>query len=374
MKVLFCLDFYHPNTQGFVTGLLDAGHAVAMVAYKKWFVEEYDPRLQYSTMKLSRLNVSRFFKHNIKKRRYAIPSLRNFNQKLNDFQPDVVVVKYISAPMLFMTTLCRMKGIPVVLYSPRSPRPTRKHRVRYDALAALGLVPKHYFLVAVGGHTNTLQPGETCLPYTMPVAPTAWRRSYRQTAPLRILAVAKLVEARKNNAMLVRTLAPILRDGRAVLTIIGVLNEENDVYRNLLAEIRRQDVLESVTIRANVPRPDCLAAYEAHDLFVLPATREAAGMVILEALAGGLPTIASDTAGLSICVQDGFNGYRFRDGDFDDLREKVTYFLDNPREVARMGQNAVADAHATYSPEQFVNNFTALLEQWFGGRWGHKES
>lgn len=366
MRILWQTDRYHPNLQGFITGLLDYGHNVRMIAYGAWSDEYYDPRLEYCRLKLSRLNIARLSKSKIRRRRYAIPSLRMINRELKTFQPDLVVLKYISGPVLFFSLFCRVRGIPTLLYSPRSPKPTRKHRIRYNILARLGLLPKAYFLVAISGHVTWLLPGEICLPYAMTPDPRARRRTYRTSPPVHVLSVAKLSESRKNNAMLVRSLAPWLRAGQIELTLIGRTQPDNPVYENLRQEIATQQVEAAVTIYTNLERSACLDHYFLADVFVLPSTGEAAGIVILEALAAGLPTICSDTAGLSFCVTEGETGFTFADNDPDDLARKVAYFVDRPAEIARMGQNAVAAVEQQYSPEGFVRRFHDLVRDRLG--------
>jgi glycosyltransferase involved in cell wall biosynthesis len=368
MRVLFYTSRYHPNMQGYVHGLLNAGHTVAMIANKTWQDEYHDPRLMYWRIRTSRFNVAGLSRNSVKRRRYLIPDMRFVNRIFDDVAPDVVLLPYISVTVFFFNALCRIKKIPTVLYSDRSPLPTRTHRIRYKALAALGLVPKHYFVSAVGGHLNHLLPGEICLPYTISPDPRADGRSYRTSHPIRILCVGKLVESRKNNAMLVRALAPDLLAGRARLTIVGLLRAENDVYRDLRKEISRQGVDDAVTINPDLPRSACLDAYLDHDLFVLPSTREAAGYAILEAQAAGLPVICSDTAGLSVTIEGGHNGLTFRDNDPTDLHAKITHFLDSPPEIPRIGQNAFHRVRDTYSPEGFVRRFTECLHAWFGDR------
>ena len=48
--------------------------------------------------------------------------------------------------------------------------------------------------------------------------------------------------------------------------------------------------------------------YGASDLFVLPTQYEAWGLVIVEALACGVPVITTDIAGASVAITDGFSG------------------------------------------------------------------
>jgi UDP-glucose:(heptosyl)LPS alpha-1,3-glucosyltransferase len=57
------------------------------------------------------------------------------------------------------------------------------------------------------------------------------------------------------------------------------------------------------------PRPDSERWYGVADAVVLPTRYEPFGNVHLEALASGVPVVASDRAGGAELIQDGMNGY-----------------------------------------------------------------
>ncbi|HSM13403.1 MAG TPA: glycosyltransferase family 4 protein, partial [Thermoanaerobaculia bacterium] len=86
--------------------------------------------------------------------------------------------------------------------------------------------------------------------------------------------------------------------------------------------------------------------YRAADLFVLPAVHDASGNVdglpnvILEAMASGLPVVASAISGIPIAVADGETGALVPEGDRAALREAVAGLLSDPGRRARWGDEA----------------------------------
>jgi len=69
-----------------------------------------------------------------------------------------------------------------------------------------------------------------------------------------------------------------------------------------------------------VPYPELPALYGAVDLFVHPAAEERWGVSVEEALAAGLPVVASDRVGAGHdLILPGENGFLYRTGDADDL-------------------------------------------------------
>ena len=81
-------------------------------------------------------------------------------------------------------------------------------------------------------------------------------------------------------------------------------------------------------------------AYAAADVFALPSSSEAQGIVALEAMACGLPVVAAGVGGLLGTIEDGVSGCLVPSGDVEALATRLRELLDNPERRAAMGEQA----------------------------------
>jgi 1,2-diacylglycerol 3-alpha-glucosyltransferase len=70
-------------------------------------------------------------------------------------------------------------------------------------------------------------------------------------------------------------------------------------------------------------------AYASSDLFALPSYAEIQPLVLLEALAMGLPAVGTEVGGVPEMIVDGWNGYVLKPGDHEGLAERITRILNN---------------------------------------------
>ena len=76
---------------------------------------------------------------------------------------------------------------------------------------------------------------------------------------------------------------------------------------------------------------------DSFDVLVCPSIwLENAPLVIQEAQAAELPVLVSDRGGMAELVHDGVDGFTFRLGDAEDLRDKMQYIVDNPQKLSAL--------------------------------------
>lgn len=108
--------------------------------------------------------------------------------------------------------------------------------------------------------------------------------------------------------------------GAAELHLIGPVEAG---FQPLLARLASPGVV----VRGPLPGPVLPAEYARADLFCLPSVEEGFGMVILQAMAAGLPVIATTATGLPDADPEGRAGWALPPGDVDALAQTLTAAL-----------------------------------------------
>ena len=93
----------------------------------------------------------------------------------------------------------------------------------------------------------------------------------------------------------------------------------------------------------HLTRPDLAEAYRDSDVFVFPSLVEGMGLVVLEAMACGLPVIVSPN-GPGDLVRDGVDGFVIPIRDPEAIRDRLERLYRDPLLRAEMGRNARARA------------------------------
>ena len=164
----------------------------------------------------------------------------------------------------------------------------------------------------------------------------------------------------KRVADVVRVFARVVAERPARLMLVGDgpdLGPATDLAREL-------GVLDRIRLVGVV---DDVAPYlRGADLLLLPSQTEAFGLVALEALAAGVPVIASRVGGLPEVVQHGVSGYLFPKGDVEGMARQATELLRDRALAKRLGSAGAKLAAEHYPPERIVPRFEELYHRVLG--------
>ena len=124
-------------------------------------------------------------------------------------------------------------------------------------------------------------------------------------------------------------------------------NEGNAYREAVLARVQALGLAEAVHVRAFTLQPE--VAYRALDVSITASVNETYGMVTIEAMATGLPVVASATGGTLEIVADERTGLLFPLLDKAAFCGAINRLLQAPEFAQQLGTQAQAEALATYS-------------------------
>lgn len=163
----------------------------------------------------------------------------------------------------------------------------------------------------------------------------------------RILYLGALIP-RKRLVDLVEALARVA-DGHPSVTLRVVGFDANPTYaarvRNRVQEL---GVAGRVEFLQGLSAEEVLDEYGRAALVVLPSGEETSPMVIGEAMAAGVPVIATNVGGVSFLVDDGVTGYLIEPGDVQTLASRISSLLADPARSAAFGAAGRARAERDF--------------------------
>jgi len=114
-------------------------------------------------------------------------------------------------------------------------------------------------------------------------------------------------------------------------------------------------------------KDDIPGVLSSFTVFVSAARSEPFGLSIVEAMAGGLPVVATASEGALEIIEDGFSGKLVPVDHPESLAAAIDELLDDPSERSRLGRNAVLAAQERYSLERMVSDTERVYREVLAG-------
>lgn len=114
------------------------------------------------------------------------------------------------------------------------------------------------------------------------------------------------------------------------------------IRSNVPAKLRQLFNDPSIRILGPLRGSKLLAAYQSAAVFCLPSVDEGFGMVVLEAMASGLPVVLSSNVGAKEVIREGTDGYIFPVRDVSALADCLTRLYEDQEKRRWMADNALA--------------------------------
>jgi glycosyltransferase involved in cell wall biosynthesis len=187
----------------------------------------------------------------------------------------------------------------------------------------------------------------------------------RGKQPASLLWVARLIEGKHPEAV-VEVARRLKADGyRFELNIIGNGELEGKI-RSLIEEQGLSDCVHML----GAMKPEQVRAYmEKSEIFLFSSDRnEGWGAVLNESMNSGCAVVASHAIGsVPFLLDNGKNGYIYKNGDMDDMYQKVKSLMDNPGKRREISKNAYTTIANEWNAENAASKLLVLAQALLNG-------
>jgi len=171
-------------------------------------------------------------------------------------------------------------------------------------------------------------------------------------------SVGRLDEPVKGYAILLQALE--ILDG-TVPEMVCLLCGDGPARAELERSVRERGL--SAQVRFLGDRQDVPLVLQALDLYVQPSLSEGFGLSVLEAMATGLPVVATHCGGLPEVVRDGVTGDLVPPGEASQLAQRIRALLGEPGRRAAYGRAGEQRARQEFPLERMVRGWSALYRE-----------
>lgn len=173
------------------------------------------------------------------------------------------------------------------------------------------------------------------------------------------------IRAQKGTGDFVQAMQAVLRDRPGVTALVmGRATEKHQAYlTDLRAQADKAGLADRILFLPEVPVDQIADWYAALDLFVAPQRWEGFGLTPLEAMACGVPVVATRVGAFEELIADPHTGTLVAANDPATLSQAIARWLDDPTALARAGQAARQHAVTNHAIEAEARALVALYRR-----------
>jgi glycosyltransferase involved in cell wall biosynthesis len=161
----------------------------------------------------------------------------------------------------------------------------------------------------------------------------------------------------KNILILIKTINELKKNNKIYrLNIVGEI-KDNKYYEECRQYINDNDLKDIISFKGYLDQSKLLILYDAIDIFVLPSLQENSPISLLEAMAAGRVSIASNIGGIPEIINNGKTGYIFEKNNYKELYNILSLLHNNSPLLNSIGKNAKKNTIEKYTP-QYIGDLT----------------
>ena len=187
----------------------------------------------------------------------------------------------------------------------------------------------------------------------------------RDPIPNRLLYAGRLIP-RKDVMTILRAFSQVYKKfPDATLRLAGgsqFHNQPSEYDQTLKQYVAENGLKQAVTFMGQIEQDTLLEEYAKCSVFVLASTLETSPLVIMQAMAAGVPVVTTDAGGCRYLVEHGETGYVTPIGDHGALGDSILHILESEGAVESMGKKAAKQAEVRFRTSVVVAQTRALYE------------
>ncbi|SHJ53933.1 glycosyltransferase family 4 protein [Cycloclasticus pugetii] len=148
-----------------------------------------------------------------------------------------------------------------------------------------------------------------------------------------------------------------------LLPILKKLNPNISIYYTSgLRNVKELSVHPRLINIGRVDYVDMPALYQSADMLLFPTVREGFGLAAAEAMACGLPVVATDCSALPELIDSGKGGFLCGLGEIDDFAEKINLLAENSNLRKEMGEYNREKVERMFTLNRMVHEYQSLFD------------
>ena len=174
----------------------------------------------------------------------------------------------------------------------------------------------------------------------------------------RVLGIVGRLVPEKSHVDFIEVIQSLSRE---LEDIVGLIVGEGELLSQLEQLVKRRGIEDRIMFlgyRSDMPR-----IYQAMDVFVTTSLREGFPLSVLEAMAAGIPIVATDVGGIPECIKDGEEGLLVPASDPMAAAQAVLKVLTDSALRDTLVANARRRVRASFSVQAMVKNHESLYRE-----------
>jgi glycosyltransferase involved in cell wall biosynthesis len=286
-----------------------------------------------------------------------LDSLLRIRKQICRLRPRTVHVQYI-APGLLSVLAARLAGVPRIFLTVHQ-EGTRCTRFEHLLFRIASRVADCTVFVSEGGRNSWMKPKNAhgwlpqmgshriihnCVDALENSACSPGR--FPDGTPLRIGYVGR-IRAEKGLDLLLRALRILSDRGYQLRLVVAGDGPQLDECRELASQLGLAEFIDWLGM---ISPGDLHAVYSSFDILAVPSRAEGFGLVAVEAIAHGVPVVASRVGGLPEIVEHERSGLLFKSEDFQDLAHQLERVISSASQRANYAVRARVHAVEHFTP------------------------